>query len=134
MGADFLVAYCRYPLPERSTFERAAREFSSSVRLDWIYDHAFGCLVDVSDFGYDVETSRENLYMSLLSAYDVATDQDRRDTSVLRVGEEEILVTGGMSWTGSPTGAYDSILLLAASGLDEAGTPSGEEDADEDGE
>jgi hypothetical protein len=101
--------------------------------LDWIFDFAFDCLVDDdSESDYNEEASRENLYMSLLSAYDVAADQDRRDTSVIRVGEKQILVTGGMSWSDSPTGAYDSILLLAASGLDEVSTSSGEEDADAD--
>jgi hypothetical protein len=101
MGAD-LILVCA---------ERTATYDQAKARLSTLDNKKVG---SVFCYGDEPEEDDKTDYLAeLLTDLDVVYSDDRRDTSVMRLGDVTYVMTGGMSWGDIPTDAFDPINRIA---------------------
>ncbi len=119
MGADFLCATVEWRVGRThdettQNRDRHLAEIESRIRaLDEVYEHAG------EEFGTDVDIEKvRDVLLESLRQVAVAVRNEHSEGTVIRMrGEWDVLVTGGMSWGGSPTALFDHICRLDIAGV-----------------
>jgi len=103
MGADFIYSVCKVIHTEPSLFkEQVTKHIATLTNEDLEYVFMVG--------GDDI-TPPEIVDLTLVALGYLS--KPYRDFSVMKFGDQEYWISGGMSWGDNPTDAYEHIELLS---------------------
>jgi len=123
MGADFMVAVCRFPhmhngklLSESPQLASLLKERAAELPIESLNE----CMEYMYCDSKTTNTPEANCRNQLADYIDlVFTDSSCRESALIMLDGTQWLITGGMSWGDTPTEIYDAIICLDLSGITE---------------
>lgn len=113
MSADFIGTAIKVPTVQKDDALAALAAIDDDT-LDEMFETVRGHSPGEND---EDESSRVFFADMLVEFYDMIVNGCRRDFGQWLIGEEQYLVTGGMTWGDTPTEAYDVIEAVRALGV-----------------
>lgn len=123
MGADFMVAVCRFPYTRNGKLLSESPQLASLLKkraAELPIESLNECMAYM-DCDFETTNTPEADCRDQLADYIdlVFTDSGRRDLSLIMLDGTQWLITGGMSWGDTPTEIYDAIICLDVSNVTE---------------
>jgi hypothetical protein len=117
MGADFISATCKVSRDKDGAL--AALAMIPDTTLDALFEELF---YDPPE--EDEPAAREYFATAVNTFYDDYVHGSDREVDLCTFGGERYVVTGGMSWGDSPTGAYDIVRAVDMVGVTRTTDPA----------